>query len=59
MIHNVDACRKKSLYKKWGEPTEYGETSNEDRWIHWDEFQLVVAYNDNTRIENAEVIPST
>ena len=29
MINNIETFRKKSLYKKWGKPTESMETANE------------------------------
>ena len=54
MISGVDGFRKKSLYKKWGNPTE-----SEDIWVLSDQFQLVVDYDKHERIESVKVVPST
>lgn len=59
MINNIDTFRKKSLYKKWGEPTESVETANEDIWILSDKFQLIVDYDDYERIDSVKVVPGT
>lgn len=57
MINDIESFRKKSLYKKWGKPTETIETANEDIWILSDNFQLIVDYKDNERIEKVRVVP--
>ncbi len=57
MINNIESFRKKSLYKKWGKPTETNETANEDIWILSDDFQLIVDYKDNERVEKVRVVP--
>ena len=59
MINNIDSFRKKSLYRKWGEPSESAETANEDIWILSDQFQLIVDYNAYGRAEKMKVVPST
>ena len=59
MISGVDGFRKKSLYKKWGNPTESVETAEEDIWVLSDQFQLVVDYDKHERIESVKVVPST
>ena len=59
MISEVDGFRKKSLYKKWGNPTESAETAEEDIWVLSDQFQLVVNYDKHERIESVKVVPST
>ena len=59
MISGVDGFRKKSLYKKWGNPTESAETAEEDIWVLSDQFQLVVDYDKHERIESVKVVPST
>lgn len=53
----VERFNKKSLYKKWGEPTGSAETANEDVWILSDRFQLIVQYNEYDRIERVAVVP--
>ena len=56
MIDNMETFRKKSLYRKWGEPTEHIQSAKEDIWILSDQFQLVVDYDDRERIACVKVV---
>lgn len=56
MIDNIETFRKKSLYKKWGEPTEKEKNDNEDIWILSDEFKLIVDYDDREHIEKVRIV---
>ena len=58
LISGTDSFRKESLYKKWGNPTGNAETAGKDIWVLSDQFQLVVDYDAQDRIENMKVIPS-
>ena len=57
MADGVERFSKKSLYKKWGEPTESAEIPNEDVWSLSDQFQLIVQYNEHDQIERVTVVP--
>ena len=59
MINMIETFSKKSLYKKWGNPTESVETAKEDIWILSDQFQLIVDYDDYERVESVKVVSST
>lgn len=59
MINNIETFRKKSLYKKWGKPTESMETANEDIWVLSDQFRLIVDYYKDERIESVKVVSGT
>ena len=59
MINEIETFDKKSLYKKWGNPTESMEDAKEDIWVLSDQFQLIVDYDDYERVESVKVVPST
>ena len=59
MINEIETFGKKSLYKKWGNPTESVEDAKEDIWVLSDQFQLIVDYDDYERVESVKVVPST
>nr|WP_302657727.1 hypothetical protein [uncultured Dysosmobacter sp.] len=59
MINEIETFSKKSLYKKWGNPTESVETTKEDIWILSDQFQLIVDYDNHERVESVKVVPRT
>ena len=59
MINEIERYSKKSLYKKWGDPTESMEAEKKDVWILSDQFQLIADYDDNGRVESVKVISNT
>ena len=56
MINNIETFRKKSLYKKWGKPTESMETANEDIWVLSDQFRLIVDYYKDERMRPQKIL---
>ena len=59
MINEIETSSKKSLYKKWGKPTESVENAKEDIWILSEQFRLIVDYDEHERVESVKVIPNT
>ena len=58
-INEIETFSKKSLYKKWGNPTESVETAKEDIWILSEQFRLIVDYDEHERIKSVKVVPGT
>ena len=59
LINQVDSLRKKSLYKKWGEPSGRTESANQDIWVLSHQFRLIVDYDKDERIESVKVVSGT